>query len=685
MSAPRGAGSADALLASARAALQRGDVPTAEALCRQVLAKNDRNAAAWTVLGTALRHRDPVAAEKALRKAIESYRSNPDALFHLANLLRSDGRHAQSIPLYRRILERTQAHPSVSNNLGLALAADGQHAEAEAVFRQVLTRDPAHPQALANLAHLLCQTRRYAEVVPIANHYVQRHGNVPAALWIDLGVSQHALRDYDAAVRSFRQALASSPHDPIALLDLGAVLSDMGDFEAAEAVLSEACAAAPQNVHALALLAYCRQHLCAWHELPELQASVVGKLRERSDNRVSPFVLLSMPSSPQLQRDVATRWAAGIEPARTHGPASIRQRGTRLRLGYLSSDLRSHAIAFLATEVWERHDRNRITTFAYALPPPDSSALRARIVRAFDTFHDCSDATSEQIVQRIRADGVDLLIDLNGYTTHSRSEIVAARAAPRQAQWLGYLGTMGAPWMDYILTDRFVTPPASTAFYTERALYLPECYCPTDTRRVVATAFPARAECGLPEHGTVLCCFNNPYKLLPATFDVWMRVLQRAPDAVLWLSPSSDVAASNLRREAQACGIAPERLIFAPRVTVDVHLARHAHADLYLDTLPYNAGTAANDALFMGVPVLTCSGETMASRAAGSQLHAIGLHDCVTEDLAAYEARAIELATDRDARREMRERLRANRDTHALFDMERFTAALDDILIAAAI
>src|SRR4051794_33193175 len=205
MSAPRGGASADALLASARAALQGGDVPTAEALCRQILAKNDRNAAAWTVLGTALRHRDPAAAEKALRKAIESDRSNLDALFHLANLLRSDGRHAQSIPMYRRILERTQAHPSVSNNLGLALAADGQHAEAEAVFRQVLTRDPVHPQALSNLAHLLCQARRYAEVIPIANQYLQRHANVPAELWIDLGVSQHALHDYDAAVRSFRQ------------------------------------------------------------------------------------------------------------------------------------------------------------------------------------------------------------------------------------------------------------------------------------------------------------------------------------------------------------------------------------------------------------------------------------------------------------------------------------------------
>jgi predicted O-linked N-acetylglucosamine transferase (SPINDLY family) len=347
-------------------------------------------------------------------------------------------------------------------------------------------------------------------------------------------------------------------------------------------------------------------------------------------------------------------------------------------VGYVSSDFRTHAAASLLTEVWERHDRTRLATYAYSIGPPEHSPLRTRIVEAFDRFVDCDRASPDEVARRIAADGIDILIDLNGYTTHARSEIFALRPAPIQMSWLGYLGTLGAPWYDYVLTDRFACPPELQRHFTERFLYLPDCYCPSDTRRPVAARPSGRASCDLPEQGFVFCCFSSTYKILPATFGVWMRILERVPGSVLWLAAGPATAVANLRREAQARGIDPNRLVFAPQRGLPEHLARHLLADLFLDTAPYNAGATANDALFMGLPLITCAGETMASRVAGSQLRALGLPDLVTGSLEEYEALAVRLAREPERMREIKARVRANRDTHP-----RFTRALDDLLCAA--
>jgi predicted O-linked N-acetylglucosamine transferase (SPINDLY family) len=251
-----------------------------------------------------------------------------------------------------------------------------------------------------------------------------------------------------------------------------------------------------------------------------------------------------------------------------------------------------------------------------------------------------------------------------------------------QLHWLGYLGTLGAEHVDYIVTDAYATPPDEQRHFSERFLYLPNSYCPSDTRREVA-ATPSREACALPPQGFVFCSFNNPYKLLPDVFDVWARLLQAVPGSVLWVAPTSAAACANLQREADRRGVDPTRIVFAPRVTPSEHLARHRHADLYLDTMPYNAGTAANDALLMGVPVVTCSGTTMASRVAGSQLRAIGLDDLVTTGLDAYEARAMTLARDREALEDAKQRLARNRSTHPLFDMQRFTRDFERALLYA--
>jgi protein O-GlcNAc transferase len=605
------------------------------------------------------------------------------AHFHLGNEHRAEGRYGAAIAAYERALAIAPVDPNILNNLGLALQAAGQHDRAVASYRTALGADPAHRQSLGNLGHLLCGMHRYAEALPFCAEFVRRYPDVEAMLWVDLGICQHATQDLDAAEASFRRALALDSRDAPALCNLATLLIDRDEFERADEALAR-IAPGDRSLYMLSLLSYCRAQLARWDGLPELHASIAARLDADRVEPVNAFAALSIPLSPAAQLRAAQRWARDLAPAvLPAAPKPAARNSPRLRLAYLSSDFRTHAITSLLAEVWERHDRTRIETHAYSIGLRESSPLRARIEAAFEHFVDCFEETGAAIARRIRADGIDVLIDLNGYTTHARSEIFAFKPAAVQASWLGYLGTLGAPWYDYVITDRFACPPEMQAFFSERFLYLPECYCPSDTKRAVASAVPSRAECGLPETGLVLACFNNSYKILPELFGVWMRLLGALPGSVLWLAPGNATAKLNLAREASARGVDPARLVFAPRVDLPEHLARHAHADLFLDTSPYNAGTTANDALFMGVPVVTCAGQTMASRVAGSQLCALGLAELVTASLADYEALVLALGRDAPRLAALKARLAANRHSTPLFDMARFTRAFDDLLLNA--
>jgi len=683
MSASGHGAAVDALLREAALAWGRGDAALAEERCRDALAQDPARGAALLLLGTVLRRRDPAAAYTALAAAAERDPGNADAWFQLGNLHREQQRFAAAVTAYASAVRLAPAHPALRNNLGLALEGAGDPQGASAEYRAALEAQPGHRQALGNLAHLRCRLRPDAEAARLCEEYLRRYPDADAVVWTDRGICALRARDYDTAQSSLEKAHSLAPDDALILVNLGSVQVERGDCERAEEVLTRATELEPGLLYASSLLVYCRAQLCSWAGLDARQESIRRELEAGSEELINPFTALSLPLSPALQLRVARRWARDLASAAAPPPAPTRRRGARLRLGYVSTDFRTHAMAALLAEVWERHDRARLSTVAYSIGPREDSALRRRIESAFDRFHDCADDTIEATAHRIESDGIDVLVDLNGYTMQARSEVFALRPAPVQVSWLGYLGTLGADWYDYLLTDRFVAPPAQQAYFSERLLYLPDCYCPSDTRRPVAAALPERALCGLPAEGMVLCCFNNCYKILPAVFDVWMRLLAAVPDAVLWLSPAEPVACANLRREASARGVDPLRLIFAPRVSLPEHLARHAHADLFLDTTPYNAGTTANDALFMGLPVLTCAGDTMASRVAGSQLAAIGLPELITETLADYQAQALRLARDRPLLAGYRQRLEVNRRTSVLFDMARFTRALDDLLLAA--
>jgi predicted O-linked N-acetylglucosamine transferase (SPINDLY family) len=626
----------------------------------------------------------PAEAEAAWRRALEIDPGNAEARFHLGNLFRERGEAHAAIVEYELALASAPGHPGLRNNLGLALEAAGDRQRAEACYRQVLAAEPGQPDALGNLANVQFERGDFPGAAAAYTRLFALRRDIPAAILVRRGIVQHKIRALDAAEASFRQAARLAPDDHRVQFNLALVLTDRQRFADAEPALLRTLALEPRHRSALCLLARTRQHLCAWDGIESLFSEIGGLLDDEHETGtgINPFSVLAMPLSPRAQLRAAQRWSAGFAPPLPALRPDVQlAAGERLRVGFVSTDFREHPMVHVSLEFWERIDRHRIETFAYAIEPEDKGPFGQRAARAFEHFADISGESTPAIVQRIRNDRIAILIDLNGDTKNARPQIFAQRPAPIQLNFLGFPGTLGAPWYDYIVADAFGAPLSMQWAYAERLLHLPHCSYPSDTRRAPRGPAPSRAECGLPETGFVFCCFNNAYKILPDVFAIWMRLLAAAPGSCLWLFDAADEARQNLRREARRAGVAGERLLFAPRAALAAHLARIAAADLVIDTFPYGAHTTANDALLAGVPVLTCAGETLASRIAGSQLHAIGLPELVTSSFTDYEALALRLARHPAELAALRGRLAANRHTHPLFDMARYTRDYEDALL----
>jgi predicted O-linked N-acetylglucosamine transferase (SPINDLY family) len=395
----------------------------------------------------------------------------------------------------------------------------------------------------------------------------------------------------------------------------------------------------------------------------------------------NPFWLLTLCGSPALQRRAAEIWTRAEFPADPSLPAiprrpSPRARGARIRVGYFSADFSNHATLHLMAGVFEHHDRSRFEVTAFSFGPDSQDPWRRRVAGACE-FIDVRDRSDREVALLARERQIDIAVDLKGFTRDCRTGIFALRAAPVQVSYLGYPGTMGAPYMDYLIADRVLIPPGSEQYYSEKIVYLPDSYQVNDATRVISERLFSRAELGLPATGFVYCCFNNNYKILPQTFAGWMRILQRVPGSVLWLLEDNAAAAENLRAAAEACGVEPERLVFAPRMVQAEHLARQRVADLFLDTLPCNAHTTASDALWAGLPLVTCLGESFAGRVAGSLLQAVGLAELITGSQDEYEALAVALAEDPGRLARIRERLAAQRLTAPLFNTALTTRRLE--------
>lgn len=602
----------------------------AEALMTRALARNDLADFAG-------------AADDAL--AALRFGDSPAIRFALGHFLLRAGQPHEALAHLRRAAELAPGDAKVRNAIGDAAAALGDLATARAAYAEAVARDPTLASAHSNLCAALSHAGRALEA-------------------IDAG---------ETAVRL-------APQDPIARFNL-AVAYDLAQRpEAAIASCEAAVAMRPDYGDALYFLCGLKRQVCDWAGLAAMEERA-RDLTYRAGKPVPPFPeLFSLSSRADTWRCNAV-YAAQFTPAETLPP--LRQRAPsagKIRVGYLSADYRNHATATLIVELIELHDRTKFEIFGYSIGGRDEAPLTRRLIGAFDTFRDLATLSDLEAARRIRADGIDILIDLKGYTFQARPGILGHRPAALQVNYLGYPATMGATFIDYMIVDSVVAPPEHQPDYAERLIQMPRSYQPNDRRRRLCPTPPPRASQGLPEHGFVFCCLNGSQKLNPMMFDIWMRLLAATPGAVLWLLAPNARAAENLRRAAQARGVAPGRLVFAPKVSFDDHLARMGLADLFLDTLPCGGHTTASEALWAGVPVLTCLGETFAGRVAASLLDALDLNELVAPDLGAYEAMALRLAQTPAELHRLRARLVAARDTAPLFDTPAYAQAFETAL-----
>ena len=533
------------------------------------------------------------------------------------------------------------------NGRGSALRELQQHEAAIACFDRAVELQPDFLDPLNNKANVLLCLERFEELLP----------------WCD-------------------RLLAVEPDFGAALYYRGLALKNLGRDREAVECLARLLDRHPAHPLAAGYLLHAAAAVCDWSH-QQLLADTLEAL-QRDAVAVSPFVLLGFSDDAAQQLQCARNYLAHAYPPQ---PDPVwrgqRWRNDRIRVAYVSADLRDHAVSYLMAGVFEKHDRERFMPVGVALRPAVGSPFGMRVVHSFDAWIDVHEASDLKVAQILHDLKVDVAVDLMGFTRGDRMNIFAHRFAPLQISYLGYPGTAGTPFHDYILADDFVAPPGTEAWYSERLIRLPECFQANDDRRAISARRPSRAEAGLPESGFVFCSFNNPHKLTPRQFDLWCRLLSGVAGSVLWIVADQEDARLNLAREAAARGIAPERLVFARRVDYEDHLARLSLADLFLDSLPFNAGTTASDALWAGLPVLTCAGESFAARMAGSLLRAVGLPELITHSSEEYEALALRLAHAPEELAALRSRLAGNRATSPLFDTERFCRHLESAFLEA--
>ncbi len=653
----------------------------AEMHFRRACALDPKDADALLHLGSLLNERAQYAdAARFLRQALQVSRDNPYLWFHLAQACQEiPGQAEEALDCLRECLRLAPDLAQAHYQLGFVYKKLGRLGEAVDSYTRSLALRPDAVEAHNDLANILQHEGRldesvahYREALRLAPDYAAAHNN--------LGIALVHKRDTGAAVVHFRRAIALTPGFSDAHFNLGNVLSLLGERQEALRCYEAAESIEPDHPAYRDALLFEMQQLCDWSRFDGLAA---GRRRQGSDESAasSPLSLLSIESTRAEQLECARKFAdlQSRAVARDRERTDFRfRRGPkpRLRVGYLSADFHEHATAYLTAEVFELHERARFEVFAYSYGPDDGSPMRARLRRGFDRFVDVASLSHADAASAIHADGVDILVDLKGYTQHARSEIMALRPAPIQVNYLGYPGTMGAAFVDYLIGDRVVTPLEHAADYSEKLVLLPGSYQANDRKRPVA-ATPPRDKLGLPGEAFVFCCFNQTYKILPAVFDSWMRILSVLPGSVLWLLEWSPWAVTNLRQEAGNRGIAPGRLIFGPKLPLQAHLARLTAADLFLDTFPYNAHTMASDALWAGLPVLTRAGDTFASRVAASLLTAVGMPELITASPADYEALALRLARSPGELGGLRAKLRQARASAPLFDTPRFVRNLE--------
>jgi predicted O-linked N-acetylglucosamine transferase (SPINDLY family) len=639
-----------ALQAEATALLQRGEHAACWALCRSAVEDGSADAMLVNLAGMARFHAgEKQAGLLLIEKAATMAPDNPDILGNLGNARLGRNDVDGAIDAYRRAIDRRGNEPSVWRNLAAALIRTDRQSELRTCLERLATLAPKDPWPLVRLAIVAEAQDRTAEAIVL-----------------------------------YRSAIARDPKSTDARNRLGVLLGRLDKVGEAIDCYRHVLEIDPENGAALARIVLELERACIWAEAAPLRARLIAKsdaaiaTGRRSDEL--PFAQLGYEEDParilalarNVSATIAARAGAKLPPALAPAdPARV------LRIGYLSHDFRTHAVAQLSWRLFELHDRASFHISAYSTGPDDSSALRRDIARQADRFHDIRALTHRQAAERIRADQIDILVDMTGHTAGSRLDIAALRPAPLQVSWLGYPATTGAAFIDYMLADPTVVPPGEEQYYSEAICRLPHSYLMTDNRQPIANAVPTRASENLPERGFVFCSFNNMHKIEPEIFALWMDLMRDVPDAVLWLHAYNEPAARQLRAAAKAHTIDPARLIFAGRPDKPAHLARARLADLALDTRLYNGHTTTIDMLWAGVPVVTWPGRAFQGRVSASLLKSIKLSELIARDGEGYRTIALMLARDPAALSALKARLAANRTHCPLFDTKRFVRHIE--------
>jgi predicted O-linked N-acetylglucosamine transferase (SPINDLY family) len=678
-----------------------GQLAQAESLYQQVLKANPKHADALHMLGVV--YYQTSRAEQAVTAISQALAINPkntDYLNHYALSLRAANQPGAAIKSFQQAVLLQPKDLDIQFNLANTLLTLNRFEEAAGYYRRILRVMPKNDDVREALCHCLTslgnQTHALGNFIQAEACFEEalQFNSKDAAILYNLGNAQRELGKPAEAAKHYAKATQLTPDDADIYNNLGNVQRELGQLDLAIASYQKALALNPQLYHAKVHLVHQKQHICDWNGLADEIAEIRNWVKTIPTAQISPFAFLAMPSTTaDEQRLCADNWVnnrygslieLGKQLNYTHEPKPANR---KIKIGYMSADFRLHPLAFLISELLELHDRSAFEIIGFSYGADDKTDARKRIEKAFDTFHDIRRLPDSDAAKLIHDCGIDILVDLTGFTQNSRCGIVALRPAPVSVSWLGFPGTMGSfigssyqstPLFDYLLTDNFITPTESASNYAEQLALLPHSYQPNDRKRPVAKT-PSRAECGLSDNAFVFCCFNQTFKITADFFNIWMRLLKATPNSVLWLLECNRWAKHNLIEQAALHGIASERLIFAPRVAIAEHLARHAHADLFLDTLPYNAHTTCSDALWMGLPVLTCTGDTFASRVAGSLLKAAGLDELITYTLADYENKALFLAKNQQVLDTMKQKLMNEKMTSALFDTASFTRSLEAI------
>ncbi len=619
------------------------------------------------------------AAIRDYERASELRPDFVDAHYNLGVARSASGRFEEAVASFERAIELAPHDAQAFNNRGIALQSLARYDAALASFERAVEVEPGYADAHYNRAVALQAMGNNEAAAESFERCIALRPTAEALF--ERGVVLRQLgRDVDA-MASFERALQIDPSHAGAHHNLAAVLKDLGKPSQALESVRRCLTAQPRHAEAKSLAVHLLQQLCAWQDLDRELTGLRQLASDATAEPVPPFAFLSLPGTSAAEQLAAARKFAErsfgallAAPALRTAELPARE---RLRIGYLSGDYHEHATSYLLAEVIELHDRGRFEVIAYSHGPHDGSAMRGRMQAAFDAFNDVRGLSDEAAARRICDDDVDILVDLKGYTTGHRLAICAQRPGRLQVSWLGYPGTLGhARLADYVIGDPVVTPPGHAAHFSEALALLPHCYQPNDRKRVLGAA-PARAQAGLPESGVVFCSFNQAYKITPEIFAAWCRVVQAVPESVLWLLRPNAEAGRNLRAAAMAHGIAAERVVFAPPLPLADHLGRLRLADIALDTFPYTSHTTASDALWAGVPLVTRTGDTFASRVAASILHAAGVPELVTESLGQAHEVAVSLARDGQRLAALKRRLLDAHATCPLFDSARFTRNLE--------